>query len=322
MRIAVFLSLISFFLLAGCAGTKPTEECYVEIENPGYTMSPNAPPTIWVPKSYVESGVPRGSELVKQGYEAVKGGVVGSPAPQTIQPRVVAAPSVAPVAPVSPVVRNRVAVLEIGKNALLMPFSEMLKKTGSAILLDQSQVALLGRYAALATQTERGTFALRLQEDYGANLVIFLNAPDGIAPGKALKAELYECLGGGLVRTLESSLPNFSENDPAAKSAAVSATLANLTEQTKEVIALLPWYGKVVSVEGDRIYINAGKEADIRLGQMMKVYRGGKAVQGLGFAPGKMIGTVQVSGFVGTNGAYGVVKEGSGVQVSDLVAVE
>jgi hypothetical protein len=35
-----------------------------------------------------------------------------------------------------------------------------------------------------------------------------------------------------------------------------------------------------------------------------------------------MVGTVQVGGYVGTNGAYCVIKEGSGVQVSDLVAVE
>jgi hypothetical protein len=95
-----------------------------------------------------------------------------------------------------------------------------------------------------------------------------------------------------------------------------------LIEQTREVLSLLPWYGKVVAVEGDRIYINAGKEAGIQLGQTLKVYRGGKVVQGLGFAPGKMIGTAEIAGFVGTNGAYGIVKEGVGVLVSDLVSVE
>jgi hypothetical protein len=328
VRVAVFFSIIPFFLLAGCAGTKsaasPNQE-YVEIDNPGYTMSPNAPPTIWVPRSYVDSGVPRGSELVKEGYQALKGGQGGSSQPQESQPGAVAVPAT-PMTPktvsVAPCVRNRVAVLEIGKNGLQGPFSEMLNKTGSVILLDQSQIALLGRYASIATQSERSAFAVRLQEDYGANVVIFVSAPDSIAPGKTVKAELYDCMGGGLVRTVEALLPNFSENDQSAKGAAVSITLTKLTDQTRNVLSLLPWFGKVVGVEGERVYINAGKEAGIRLGQMMKVYRGGKVVQGLGFAPGKMIGTVQLSGYVGTNGAYGVVKEGSGIQLSDLVSVE
>jgi hypothetical protein len=325
VRIAVFFSIIPFFFLVGCAGTKSASSLnqeYVEIDNPGYTMSPNAPPTIWVPRSYVDSGVPRGSELVKEGYQALKGGQGGSAQPQESQPVAVAGPMTSKSVPVVPCVRNRVAVLETGVNGLLAPFSEMLQKTGSVILLDQSQVTLLGRYAAIATQPERSAFAVRLQEDYGANVLIFVSAPDGIAQGKALKAELYDCMGGGLVRTLEASLPNYSENDPAARKAAVSSTLAKLTDQTKVVLLLLPWYGKVVGVEGQRIYINAGKEAGIRLGQMMHVYRGGKVVQGLGFAPGKMIGTVQLSGYVGTNGAYADIKEGSGIQVSDLVAVE
>jgi hypothetical protein len=181
---------------------------------------------------------------------------------------------------------------------------------------------MLGRYASLASQAERGTFALRLQEDYGANLLVIVFAPDSIAPGKSLKAEIYDCLGGGLVKTVEAPLLSYSENESTGKSSAVSVALNKLADQTKEVLSMLPWYGKVMGVDGDRVYINAGKEADICLGQTMKIYRGGKVVQGLGFAPGKMIGTFRVSGFVGMNGAYGQLKEGSGVQVSDLVGVE
>ncbi len=321
LRTVVVLLCLFFIFLAGCAGTKsttPPKDEYVEIDNPGYTMSPNAPPTIWVPRSYVESGVPRGSELAKKGYEAAKGGLTGGQKPQDRQ-AVIAAPQAAAAAPS---VKNRIAVLEVGRNELTAPFSEMLKKTSPVIMLDACHIAVLGRYAALATQTERNTFAVRLQEDYGANLVIFVSAPDGIAPGKVVKAEIFDGMGGGLVRTVEASLPQYPANEKAARDAAVSATLLKLAEQTREVLSLLPWYGKVVAVEGDRIYINAGKEADVRLGQVMKVYRGGKVVQGLGFAPGKMIGTIAVAGFVGANGAYGNIKEGGGVQVSDLVAVE
>lgn len=339
MRISIYLAIAVSLIplsLAGCAGTTSNSsqnDDYVEIENPAFTMSPNAPATIWVPRRYVESGVPRGSELVKQGYEAVKGGIAQPPASVPNAPNIASAPPaavaptppVAPVAPVAqstPVVKSRVAVLEIGKNSLQNPFSDMLKKSGSTVLLDQSQITMLGRYASLAGQSDRVTFAQRLQEDYGANLLVVVSAPDGLAPGKSLKAEIYDCLGGGLVRTIEAPVAAFSENDTASKNSAVSSALQVLADQTKEVLSILPWYGKVVGVDGDRIYINSGKEAGIRLGQALKVYRGGKIVPGLGFAPGKMVGTFQVSGFVGMNGAFGQVKEGTGVQVSDMVGVE
>lgn len=334
--VALLLSLL-FVFVAGCAETKsavPSKEEYVEIDNPGYTMSPNAPPTIWVPRRYVDSGVPRGSELVKEGVEVVKGGLTAGGNPQqkqagTVAPSQVAAAPAAPVstapavpAAVVPAVKNRIAVLEVGRNGILAPFSEILKKSSPAILIDQPQIALLARYAALASTADKNTFAVRLQEDFGANLVIFVSAPDGIAPGKLLKAEIFDGMGGGLVRSVEATLPLYSEKDQAVRDSAVSGTLMNLVEQTREVLSLLPWYGKVVAVDGDRVYINAGREAGIQVGHKLKVYHGGKVVQGLGFAPGKMVGTVEVKGFVGTNGAYAVVKEGGGVLVSDLVSFE
>lgn len=77
------LFLLFLGLVAGCAGAKVQSqgpEEYVEIPNPVLTMSPNAPETIWVPRRSVESGVPRGGELLKQGYEALKGKAPAAPA--------------------------------------------------------------------------------------------------------------------------------------------------------------------------------------------------------------------------------------------------
>lgn len=67
--------LAALALTTACAGPRqtagqPTE--YVEVMNPAYTMTPSAPETIWVPKKSTEWGIPRGSEVVKSGYEALK----------------------------------------------------------------------------------------------------------------------------------------------------------------------------------------------------------------------------------------------------------
>lgn len=306
-------------LLTACAGSRTVADHpdgYVEIDNPAYTMSPGAPPTIWVPRSYVESGVPRGSVLLKEGYEKV----VGSS--ETPQKRPVAQQGAKPfpqraVTPIS--VKNRLAILEIGQNGLVHPFYSALKQTGAGVLLDPSQPAFLVKYATVTTQADRATFADRLEQDYGASLTVVIEAPDAVAAGKLLKGEIYDGMGGGLIRTVSAEIPQFASADPAAREAAVSAALASLAQQVRGVVALLPWYGKVEAVDGGRVYINAGREAGIKVGQQLKVYRGGKVVPGLGFAPGDQVATLEIEGFVGIDGAYGVAKGGKEVKKSDIV---
>jgi hypothetical protein len=69
-------SIFTMLMLAACSVNRPVVEPsqdYVEVDNPAYTMSPNASPTMFVPRRYVEEGIPRGKELIKQGVEAVTG---------------------------------------------------------------------------------------------------------------------------------------------------------------------------------------------------------------------------------------------------------
>lgn len=82
--------LLGLSLMGGCAGTTRAtsgSDDFVEIPNPALTMSPNAPETIWVPRSSLEKGVPRGRDLAKEGYQALQGAVapvapaVPTPAP-------------------------------------------------------------------------------------------------------------------------------------------------------------------------------------------------------------------------------------------------
>lgn len=202
------LILLSLVFLAGCAGAngaagRPPGD-FVEIENPGLTMSPNAPATIWVPRSYVEKGVPRGGELARQGYDAVTG-----------------------------------------------------SKPATA------------RQAAPA-----GT-----------------NPASGVAPAAAVAAP--------------AAPPSVGLVDPAGKPA-----------------DLLPHFGLVLALEGNRVYFNLGRDDGVSVGQKLKVYRGGTVVKGLGLAPGETVGTLEVSGWVGTNGGYGVMKQGGPVRTNDLIGFE
>lgn len=84
-RFILFASLIPLASITACAGHRQTAGQpveYVEVMNPAYTMTPSAPETIWVPKKSTEWGIPRGSEVVKSGYEAIKSEVMQAQSPK------------------------------------------------------------------------------------------------------------------------------------------------------------------------------------------------------------------------------------------------
>lgn len=193
-------ALLLSLLLAGCAGTAARtqgQNGYVEVDNPTFTMSPGSPAKIWVPRASVDNGVPRGGELVKQGYESVKNAVTSTP-PQAAPSAPVAAPAQPPLAP----------------------------------------------------------------------------------------------------------------------------SQAGITELAGKPARMIPYFGLVVAVDGNRVYFNLGREAGYSMGQILKIHRGGTIVEGLGLAPGELIGTLEVQGHVGSQGGYGLLKQGGPVRINDLVGVE
>lgn len=339
LRLHKVIAFSTCLLLAACAGnrpaTTPNPNDYVEIDNPYQTMSKDAPATIWVPRSSVEGAfVPRAGEVMKAGTEKImQSGKQPSPQAQQGVPErqqtasAARAPSppasrVAAAEEVVPPVKSRIALLEFGQNGLVPPLYEDLRHAAAGVLLDPAQVAFLAQYATIANQAEKGAFAKRLQQDYGANVVMYVTAPEGIVAGKTITCEVYDAMGGGLLRKLDAAIPPFAATDQTARDAAVAKALAGLTEKVRDLVALLPWYGRITAVEGNRAYIAAGREVGLRVGQVLKVYHDGKFVEGLGFAPGEQIGTLVVGGFVGPNGSFGVIKDGQGVRAADVVSVE
>ncbi|HTP66404.1 MAG TPA: hypothetical protein VMJ66_13510 [Geobacteraceae bacterium] len=366
MRLLKASILTVAVLLAACAAKRPPDGTlpgYVEIDNPGQTMNPNAPAKIWVPRSYVESGPPRGGDLVKQGSEKV----MQAFHKESTQPVIPAQQPVAATAPSSPIVlpqqgagasmptsayptgqrvaaiqpqssqsygdrsqaaapvstaKIRIAILDPGQNGLGQPLYENLRRIGMSGLLDPAQTSFLAQYANLGSDADKASFATRLQQDYGANVLIYISAPEGMAYGKPILAEVYDTLGGGLLRRFDAVL-SFSETaDQSERNAAIATAMGKFTDKIKELVAFLPWYGRISVVEGSRAYVAAGKEAGICVGQVLKIYHGGKFIKGLGFAPGEQIGTVVIQGFVGPNGSFGQIMDGHGVQPADLVAAD
>ena len=265
--------------LTACAGNRaasdknpPTE--YVEISNPGFTMSRDAPATIWVPKSSVENGPPRGGEAIKMAYESVKNSQTNASAPQNTPPAVTTAAGAAQ--PAAAGMRTRVAVVETGHNQLAIPFNEKLRALpGSPVIAIAPEAAA----DKLQSRAERAAYAAKAWQDSGVNLSLFVSAPDGLISGRHLSAEIYDGLGSGLTSKVDAVIPAHDPKDTTALNLAITAALSQLAEKARDSIALLPWYAKIAAIEGNRIYLNAGHEAGINMGQRLNVYRGGKVVE-------------------------------------------
>ena len=314
-RLAFFLPFL--FLLSACAGGKPgiiSPADYVEIDNPAFTMSKDAPATILVPRRYVETGVPRGGELLKKGYDVANQEAEGSKHAHAVTDG-------APADATTSTVKNTIIALEVGRNGLLPLFQQKLKNLSTGILLD-FDVESFARYGSASSQVERLALSKRLYQDVGSHLVLFIIAAEQFSPTERIVVEIYDGMGGGLLRHIAATIPAYDAADPSARDKAIASVVGSVAEKVKDISALVPWYGSIIAADGEKVYINAGKEAAVKIGQQMKIYRDGKFVTSLGFAPGEVVGKLEIKGFVGPNGAYGTVTSGLPVRLTDVVGVE
>ncbi len=335
--------VFSLLLLGACAGGKsgssaPAGE-YVEITNPMQTMSPGSSSTIWVPSS-AEKGVPRGAVLVQEGVQMAKEGLTGkdersSAATSTPSiPAVIVAPvvpaagvvaaAVASPAPVasalrsvatSPTVKKLIAVLDPGNSGLVAPFIDQVRGFGVGVAVDLGGVD--GSAAAAAKENDRADYAGQLWKENTASVLVVISAPDGVSAGKSLVADIYDGIEKSRLRRVSTRIPATAGVDKGS----LTIPCADLALRVGDVVNLTPWYGRIFAVEGERVYLNAGRESGLQLGQKLKVYRGGKVIAGIGFDPGKEVSTLVIAGFIGTNGSYGVVKDGQSITLSDTVSI-
>lgn len=92
-----------------------------------------------------------------------------------------------------------------------------------------------------------------------------------------------------------------------------------------KAVEKLSWEGRVALVNGDRIYVNAGRISGLQVGDVLKIVEEGDEVfdpetgSFLGKAPGRMKGTVEVVSYFGKDGAIAVIHSGSGFKENDRV---
>ncbi len=296
-------AVIAVSFMGGCAaGSRETVNTrdYVEIDNPFTDYSnPSENQKIWVTRSAAEKGIPRGGELLKKGYETVTG--------KSDEKTEATVPATAGINSI----RQRLVVAEVGDPVIDRQLQSCLSR-GSIV-----RPVTPG---TLVSEKERLAYLGTLSAQPGGGPALLLTASEGVKPGSRLKAALYDIRGPVLVRTFTVTIPDPGKDEPTED--AVRRTLSGLADAILNSLERLAWYGRVVNVSGERIYIDAGAETSLRTGQRLTVYRGGEAVKGIGFAPGTSITSISIVDLVGPDGAYGRSADAARVQPGDYVELE
>jgi hypothetical protein len=305
LRLLILLPLMTMALLGGCAANRAavSNDDYVEIENPFYEGDSTNSPTIMVPRSSVEKGVPRGKELLKKAYETA----VGKSDQQAATPVVVTDAA----KPQPGVLRSRLLVAEVGSTGVAASLQDYLRRGCTVRLISKSAAAVS------SAEQDQLEYLRTLASQPAGGPALLLTAPEGTRAGAHLKADLYDIRGPILIRSFTVTIPPPAKDEAPEETA--RRTLRGLSDAILGSLEWFPWYGRVVSVSGERVYIDAGAETGLKLGQKLLVYRGGESVKGIGFAPGAHVTTFVVTDLVGPDGAYGTSADAVKVQPGDYV---
>jgi hypothetical protein len=87
----------------------------------------------------------------------------------------------------------------------------------------------------------------------------------------------------------------------------------------------LNWNGRIALVNGEKIFLNAGKLTGINVGDILRVSDQGEEIYDpstgglIGQAPGRVKGTLEVVSFFGKDGCIAIIHSGSGFKDNDQV---
>jgi len=125
--------------------------------------------------------------------------------------------------------------------------------------------------------------------------------------------------GGGDTQSLQEDENLISEVITKAFQTTIPAVI--------QAVDKLSWEGKIALIQGNRIYLNAGRLTGLQVGDILKVSAQGDEIfdpesgDFIGLAPGRMKGTLEVVSYFGTDGAVAVIHSGSGFRDNDIVVI-
>lgn len=146
-----------------------------------------------------------------------------------------------------------------------------------------------------------------------------------------IEIRLIDASTGNLLKTFIGRSPIFGTKETGADSRgkavlkAIEIGLDDILEGFLRQLDFLDWTTTIAKVDGETVYLNAGKRSGVRIGDTFEVYEPGKEIfhpntkLSLGWTTGKLKGAVRVTALFGVDAAVGKVVQGNGFSSNDVV---
>jgi len=137
-----------------------------------------------------------------------------------------------------------------------------------------------------------------------------------------IEMRLKDASSGKTFKNLSASNPilaskergSFSEEK--AKMKAIDLTISDLGQSLARELDGLDWFCRVAKVDGEEVYINAGKLTGLKVGDVMEVFRP--------VGPGERSeakGKIQISGWFGIDASIGKLIQGNRPEINDILRI-
>ena len=131
---------------------------------------------------------------------------------------------------------------------------------------------------------------------------------------------LVDTFSGKTLKTLSASNPIFAAKEKGsfsgerARVKAIDLATASLGRSLAKELDGMDWFCRITKVEGEEVYMNAGKLTGLKVGDVMEVVRPG------GFGErGEVKGKIRVSAFFGIDASTGRLIQGKNPDVNDIL---
>src|SRR4030043_1261954 len=207
--------------------------------------------------------------------------------------------------------------------------SEMLRREGFKFETLMDPTAMKQAHQSLGIQA----FAFGTVNDLSLLSPKVSETSEEEATSATLKLEirLIDASTGNLLKTFIGRSPIFGTKETGENSRgkavlkAIEFGLSDILDGFLRQLDLLDWATTIAKVDGENIYLNAGKLSGVRIGDSLEVFEPGKEIfhpttnLSLGWTTGKLKGAVKVTDLFGVDAAVGQTVQGAGFSSNDVV---
>ena len=131
---------------------------------------------------------------------------------------------------------------------------------------------------------------------------------------------LLDTFSNKTLKTLSTTNPIISTkekgtfSDEKAKGKAIDLTIVDLGRSLSRELDNLDWFCRIAKVDGEEVYINAGKLTGLKVGDVMEVFRPGMTGD-----QGEVKGKIQISAIFGIDASVGRLIQGKKPDENDIL---